>query len=166
MQPGQRSHHLITNIKSITFFFHGKVNYNYSFLDIYHLTKFNSINIFIWIVQRWQMLSYNNTQCVRIEWFLLRNFPVEARSHCLEQNADLLSLSDSKVIQHMNSQLTRLSVYNWWIGMSNRDGTFLWTDGSPVNYINWHGSIIGTLNNIHYMKVVSLYGMLQMILSM
>lgn len=97
---------------------------------------------------------------------MLRNFPVEARSHCLEQNADLLSLSDSKVIQHMNSQLTRLSVYNWWIGMSNRDGTFLWTDGSPVNYINWHGSIIGTLNNIHYMKVVSLYGMLQMILSM
>ncbi|XP_046846401.1 uncharacterized protein LOC124440117 isoform X2 [Xenia sp. Carnegie-2017] len=67
----------------------------------------------------------------------------EARSHCLEQNADLLSLSDSKVIQHMNTQLTRLSVYSWWIGMSNRDGTFLWTDGSPVNYINWHGLIIG-----------------------
>lgn len=50
--------------------------------------------------------------------------------------------------------------------MSNRDGTFLWTDGSPVNYINWQGSIFGTLNNIHYMKIVSLYGMLQMILSM
>ncbi|CAB3979758.1 discoidin domain-containing receptor 2-like isoform X1 [Paramuricea clavata] len=63
----------------------------------------------------------------------------DARSYCLEQKADLLSMSTATIAEYIKTRLTRLRPFSWWIGLTDRDypTTYYWTDTSPVNYIGW-----------------------------
>ena len=67
----------------------------------------------------------------------------DARSFCLEQRADLVSLSSAAIIRQIRLRLNRLQPDGWWIGLTGREYpyTYYWTDASPVNYIGWGGYI-------------------------
>jgi hypothetical protein len=66
-------------------------------------------------------------------------FCLDARSYCLEQKADLLSMSTATIAEYIKTRLTRLRPSSWWIGLTDRDypRMYYWTDTSPVNYIGW-----------------------------
>ena len=68
---------------------------------------------------------------------------LDARSFCLEQRADLVSMSSLPVIGYIRQMLSRLRPYSWWIGLTDRDypTKYYWTDASPVNYIGWGGYV-------------------------
>ena len=65
----------------------------------------------------------------------------DARSFCLEQRADLVSMSSAAIIRNVGNRLSRLRPLGWWIGLTGRDypSMYYWTDASPVNYIGWGG---------------------------
>ena len=68
---------------------------------------------------------------------MLMNFFVDARSYCLDQNADLISFSTQKVFDHIKTRLSAERYYAWWIGLNTRDydSHIYWSDSSPVNFL-------------------------------
>ncbi|XP_048247369.1 C-type mannose receptor 2-like isoform X2 [Haliotis rufescens] len=94
--------------------------------------------IFIWI----GVSSYSGNWAsfdVRGGWYLYndsRLFWDDARASCLSIGADLISIHSQAENDFVYENITR----NWIaIGATDaaEEGTFLWTDGSPMDYTDW-----------------------------
>ena len=76
--------------------------------------------------------------------FIVSHFILAARANCLLQGSDLLSINSYSEKQYINKILQQRyrSTYAFWIGLNDRDYTnlFRWSDGSPVNIVNWQSS--------------------------
>ncbi|XP_066554682.1 C-type mannose receptor 2 [Amia ocellicauda] len=62
----------------------------------------------------------------------------EARVSCLQQGADLLSITELHEQTYINGLLTGYSS-SLWIGLNDLDinGGWQWSDSSPLKYLNW-----------------------------
>jgi spore coat protein CotH len=71
----------------------------------------------------------------RVSW-------IEARQRCLTAGSDLASIHDAETEMHLSGALVnRLHANQGWIGLNDRDteGTFVWSDGSPLDFLFWSG---------------------------
>jgi hypothetical protein len=64
-----------------------------------------------------------------------------AWSHCQSAGYELVSVSDSNEESWLHSQQLNKAPYEtkWWIGLYDGgiEGSWYWTDGTPVGYLNW-----------------------------
>ncbi|XP_028289877.1 macrophage mannose receptor 1 isoform X2 [Gouania willdenowi] len=62
----------------------------------------------------------------------------EARSYCINQGGNLVSITNEKVQAFLTTQMLPYN-QDFWIGMNdvNWENHFVWTDGKPVSYTNW-----------------------------
>ncbi len=63
-----------------------------------------------------------------------------ARDRCVATGAELASVHDRQTFEHLSrALLERVRVEHAWIGLNDRqvEGTFEWTDGSPVDFVAW-----------------------------
>lgn len=63
----------------------------------------------------------------------------EARAACAELGGDLVSLPDEATEAAVRGAALDLWWNNWWIGLDDlaEEGTFVWTDGTPLDYTRW-----------------------------
>ncbi|NXS22097.1 MRC1 protein, partial [Mystacornis crossleyi] len=61
-----------------------------------------------------------------------------ARNNCIDLGGNLVTIS-KKEVQAFLMSLLKDAVTDVWIGLNdiNQEHTYLWTDGSPVDYTNW-----------------------------
>ncbi|KAF7707540.1 aggrecan core protein [Silurus meridionalis] len=67
-----------------------------------------------------------------------------AEQHCQELNSHLISITFKKEQMFVNSHIWEYQ----WIGLSDRDqqNEFSWTDGSPLEFVNWRPNQSESLN--------------------
>jgi len=68
---------------------------------------------------------------------------VDAKSLCQLDGGELASIRNAREWQFVKGILTLSGVTDYvWLGASDSttEGTWVWTDGSPVNYSDWYGS--------------------------
>ncbi len=65
----------------------------------------------------------------------------DAEADCVKQGGHLLSIHDLKMQTFVTTNAFAIQDSDWWIGLSDRktEGTFVWTDGTPVNFESWAG---------------------------
>lgn len=67
-----------------------------------------------------------------------------ARKQCFSRGGDLISITSSEEQAYVNNVVLNkmLRDYALWIGLNdrNRNGDWVWADGSVVNYTNWVSS--------------------------
>lgn len=59
---------------------------------------------------------------------------------CLQYGTDLVSIHDTDEQKFVVDQAKKAGFHNgMWIGLFDRnvEGGFVWSDGSPVQYVNW-----------------------------
>ena len=66
---------------------------------------------------------------------------VEARDFCRNAGGDLLSIHTQYDLQYVATLAGKRGYNSWWIGLeqfSTFSSGFVWSDGSPLNFINWN----------------------------
>lgn len=63
----------------------------------------------------------------------------EAEADCVDQGGHLVSIHGNTVQTFVQTEAFAILDGDWWTGLSDRlvEGTFVWSDGTPVNYMNW-----------------------------
>ncbi|KAM9322716.1 macrophage mannose receptor 1-like isoform 2-T2 [Pholidichthys leucotaenia] len=99
----------------------------------------------------WTKLPSRNV-CYKYEessktWF-------EARDYCRAIGGDLISIHSENEMNALKSGYATA-----WIGLSAPDPitSYVWSDGSPVNYQNWAKGQPDTLNNVEYCAVIKFW---------
>jgi hypothetical protein len=69
-----------------------------------------------------------------------RTWP-KARTFCADRGMHLVTLADEAEEQWVLDEAYKHHEGNWAIGLNDQDeeGTFVWVDGTPLNYTNWRG---------------------------
>lgn len=64
----------------------------------------------------------------------------EARHHCLDAGAELISIHGSKKSTLLSQLMEQKSGQDYWIGLNdlNEEGKFVWSDGSRTDFTQWH----------------------------
>ncbi len=64
----------------------------------------------------------------------------EAREICQSVDADLAVLDDEAEAEWLFEQAIRIQRQDYYFGLTDRaeEGTFVWVDGTPLSYENWH----------------------------
>lgn len=72
--------------------------------------------------------------------FEARNFAA-AEFDCVAQGGHLVSIHDQATQDEVRNTAYGLMPGNWWIGLSDvaLEGTFVWTDGTPLDHTSWAG---------------------------
>ncbi|AKT37573.1 CotH kinase family protein [Chondromyces crocatus] len=62
-----------------------------------------------------------------------------AEADCVAQGGHLISLHDQATRNLVVSRVNTIGGGTWWIGLHDQaqEGTFVWTDGSPLDYTDW-----------------------------
>lgn len=65
----------------------------------------------------------------------------EAEADCVDQGGHLLSIHSAQVQDFVAAEAFAIADTDWWIGLSDTktEGSFKWTDNTPLNYQNWAG---------------------------
>jgi hypothetical protein len=69
-----------------------------------------------------------------------RTWP-KARTFCADRGMHLVTLADEAEEQWVLDEAYKHHEGNWAIGLNDQDeeGTFVWVDGTPLDYTNWRG---------------------------
>lgn len=64
----------------------------------------------------------------------------EAEADCVDQGGHLVSLHAKNVQDFVASEAFAIQDSDWWIGLNDtkNEGTFVWSDNTPFNYMNWN----------------------------
>ena len=65
----------------------------------------------------------------------------DARDFCRNIGGDLLSIHTEYDLQYVTTLAGKRGYNSWWIGLeqfSTFSGGFVWSDGSPLNFVNWN----------------------------
>jgi hypothetical protein len=65
----------------------------------------------------------------------------EAEADCVDQGGHLVSLHAPNVQDFVASEAFAIQDSDWWIGLNDLadEGTFVWSDNTPLNFMNWNG---------------------------
>jgi CotH kinase protein/Lectin C-type domain/Putative metal-binding motif len=72
--------------------------------------------------------------------FQARNFS-DAEADCVAQGGHLVAIHDQATQDEVRDGAWSILPGDWWIGLSDtaQEGTFAWTDGTPLDYASWAG---------------------------
>jgi hypothetical protein len=64
-----------------------------------------------------------------------------AEADCVKQKGHLISIHTQAVQDFLTTEAFAIQGGDWWIGLSDikAEGTFVWTDGSKLDYLHWNG---------------------------
>lgn len=71
--------------------------------------------------------------------FVARTF-AEADADCQTQGGELLSIHSQAIQDFTAQQAFDIAASDWWIGINDiqQEGTFVWSDGTPVDFTAWN----------------------------
>lgn len=71
--------------------------------------------------------------------FVARSF-AEADADCQDQGGALLSIHSQAIQDWAVQQAFQIAASDWWIGLNDiqSEGTFVWTDGTPLDFTAWN----------------------------
>jgi glucose/arabinose dehydrogenase len=78
-----------------------------------------------------------------------------ARATCQSYGYDLVSVADAQENQWVVNSAYAIGYGSWWMGLDDIavEGAFVWSNGSPVTYTNWHAGEPNNLNNEDCMQL-------------
>ncbi|XP_064595387.1 macrophage mannose receptor 1-like isoform X2 [Liolophura sinensis] len=63
----------------------------------------------------------------------------DSRTFCVQNGGELVSIHDHDESDYVISKISRSTTDSFWIGLNDiGENGYNWTDGSPLNFINWY----------------------------